>query len=232
MKPDEMDGVLAATLEDNRLSRGEKHALRELLADADIGPENLAYLQHRAFALAKEKMPGEDARQVLDWLEGVVKALRADERPAADATVGEVLFSPGHSPLTAITRHLDEAKRSIDICVFTITDDRLAKPILAAHQRGVTVRIVTDDHKATDRGSDVYRLADAGIEVRVDQTDHHMHHKFAIFDRRVVITGSYNWTRSAAEHNQENILVTDDPRFVGPYRGMFERFWERIAPRT
>lgn len=229
MTPEEMDGILAATLEDNRLSRGEKHALRELLSHADIAPRDHPLFQHRAFALARDKVEGLEAKQVLDWLEGVVKVLHAPE--ASDEPTHEVYFSPGHEPLRAIVRNLDQAREQVDICVFTITDNRLASAILAAHERGVRLRIVTDDDKSHDRGSDVHRLAAAGIAVRLDQTEHHMHHKFAIFDQKTVITGSYNWTRSAAEHNQENILVTDDPRLVAPYRKMFDRFWDQIAPR-
>lgn len=226
-----MDGILSATLEDNRLSRGEKHALRELLGDGDIRPEEHALFRSRAFALARERLPTHEAREVLEWLEAVIKTLGPTEPPSDASHVSEVHFSPGPACLDAIVRHLTHAERSVDVCVFTITDDRLASALLEAKRRGVTLRILTDDDKASDKGSDVHRLASAGIEVRVDQSDHHMHHKFAIFDGAAVVTGSYNWTRSAAEHNAENILVTDDPRLVAPYRRMFETMWERIAPR-
>ena len=53
--------------------------------------------------------------------------------------------------------------------------DRLMK-------RGVRVRVISDNDKAHDKGSDVWRLPDLGAEVRVDRSPHHMHHKFAIID--------------------------------------------------
>lgn len=229
MKPDEVDGVLAATLEDEHLSRGEKSAIKQLLESEDVGTEQLAFIRHRAFALARERMGDESSRRVIDWLEGVVKLLLPPEPKASIRA--EVHFSPGPACLDAITRQLEGSERHVDICVFTITDDRLASAILDAHGRGVRLRIVTDDDKAYDRGSDVHRLADAGIEVRVDQSDHHMHHKFAVFDRETVVTGSYNWTRSAAQHNAENILVSDDDRLVKPYQRVFDEMWERLEPR-
>ena len=228
MKPDEVDGILAATLEDDRLSRGEKHAIAELLSSDEIPSDELAFFRHRAFALAKEKLPTHQSRQVLDWLEGVVKALSPP--PAAESGCAEVHFSPGPGCLEAIKGQLRRATSSIDICVFTITDDRIASAILEAHRRGVATRVVTDDDKAYDRGSDIVRLADEGLEVRVDQYEHHMHHKFAVFDRCTVVTGSYNWTRSAAQHNRENILITNDERLVGPYVRVFEEMWVRLAP--
>ncbi len=144
--------------------------------------------------------------------------------------MARVCFSPGPECLGAIKSELDRARKKVEICVFTITDDRVTDAILAAHRRGVKVRIATDDEKAYDRGSDVERLFAEGIEVRVDEPDHHMHHKFAVFDDARLVTGSYNWTRSAAEKNQENVLVSDDTRLVRPYREMFERLWTRLSP--
>ncbi|MCP4146824.1 MAG: hypothetical protein GY757_03645, partial [bacterium] len=45
------------------------------------------------------------------------------------------------------------------------------------------------------------------------------------FDRSQVLTGSYNWTRSAAEHNHENILTTDEKNVVAAYKEEFEKLW-------
>jgi phosphatidylserine/phosphatidylglycerophosphate/cardiolipin synthase-like enzyme len=68
-------------------------------------------------------------------------------------------------------------------------------------------------------------LRDAGVAVRFDASLDHMHHKFAVFDRRLVVTGSYNWTRSAAENNHENILITGQARLVQAFHDEFERLW-------
>jgi len=230
MRPDEVDGILAATLEDHRLSRGEKHAIEELLSADDVTPERLAYIRHRAFALAREQMPTHVAAQVLEWLEGVNKLLLP--KPPKETSRAEVFFSPGPGCLDAISRNLRDANESVDICVFTITDDRLARAILEAHARGVKLRVVTDEDKAYDRGSDVFELASKGVEVRVDESEHHMHHKFALFDGNTVVTGSYNWTRSASTHNAENVLVTDDERLVKPYRRVFDDMWAKLKPHT
>jgi phosphatidylserine/phosphatidylglycerophosphate/cardiolipin synthase-like enzyme len=70
----------------------------------------------------------------------------------------------------------------------------------------------------------------AGIDVRVDYTDHHMHHKFAVIDERTVMTGSYNWTRSAALYNHENILITGDKAIVKEYLKEFHRLWDVMKP--
>lgn len=53
-----------------------------------------------------------------------------------------------------------------------------------------------------------------------------LHHKFAVFDDDTLVTGSYNWTRGAAERNEENFLVSQDPRLVRIYADKFEDLWE------
>ncbi len=90
------------------------------------------------------------------------------------------------------------------------------------------IRIITDDDKAGDLGSDVDRLASLGIETRQDRTDRHMHHKFAIFDQSTLLTGSYNWTRGAADRNLENFIVTADPRLLRAFSREFDRLWSQI----
>ncbi len=227
----DIDAVLRETLEDRRLSRSERRALSELLETTP--GRDLALWRHRAFEQAREVLAGpapsgHEVAQVLDWLEDVVKTIAHSGRPPGVPTLADALFSPGLRPLQRITGLLDAAQHAIDICVFTITDDRIADGIVEAHRRGVAVRVVSDGNKAADLGSDVCDLASMGIEVRMDQTPAHMHHKFALFDARVLLTGSYNWTRSAAQANQENVLVTDDQRLTEAYRVEFERLWRGL----
>jgi phosphatidylserine/phosphatidylglycerophosphate/cardiolipin synthase-like enzyme len=224
----ELDDMLRATLDDRRLSRTERRALKEVFADYDLSDEDRAFVRNRVFAMARDVIRHAQSEQVLAWAEEVIKVLQS--KPTRDPTIAEVHFSPGDECRLRIGRLLNGCSRTADICVFTITDDRLASYVLEAHNRGVSVRIVTDDEKAGDRGSDVYRLAAAGVKVRVDESEHHMHHKFAVFDSETVLTGSYNWTRSAAEHNRENVIVTDDPKIVAPYQRNFEQLWEEFAP--
>ena len=121
------------------------------------------------------------------------------------------------------------SRQSIEICVFTITDDRISDAILDSFQRGVSVRVVSDNDKARDKGNDVHRLRQRGVPVVFDRTPHHMHHKFAIFDRRCVVTGSYNWTRSAASDNHENIVMLNRPAIVQSFRAEFEKLWNEFG---
>jgi len=57
-----------------------------------------------------------------------------------------------------------------------------------------------------------------------------MHHKFAILDGETLLTGSYKLDPGAARDNEENLIVTADPRFLAPFQGTFDRLWAKLAP--
>jgi hypothetical protein len=190
------------------------------LADAEA---RLKSEQSRSRELAQQLAEAEARREVPAAAPRAITTRRELPRTSLD-----VHFSPGDECLFAICRQIEAAEKSADVCVFTITDDRIASRLLDAHRRGVRVRIITDNDKAYDDGSDVHRLGRAGIEVRVDRTPFHMHHKFALFDDRRMLTGSYNWTRGAARDNQENVVVSDDPRLLKPFGREFAGLWDKL----
>jgi phosphatidylserine/phosphatidylglycerophosphate/cardiolipin synthase-like enzyme len=228
MNTQELDQALRATLEDGRLSRSERQALSDVLHETPLDAARLAQLRARAFTLARERTTEPRALEALSWVEDLVRLLAHLEEPAAAGT-SRAYFSPGEACLTAILGELGRVRTSADICVFTITDDRIARAILQAHARKVRVRIVTDNDKQYDGGSDIERLRGAGIALKVDETEHHMHHKFAVLDGATLLNGSYNWTRSASAFNEENLIVTSEPRLVQTFAGHFERMWDALG---
>ncbi|MHC5539469.1 phospholipase D-like domain-containing protein, partial [Singulisphaera rosea] len=80
-----------------------------------------------------------------------------------------------------------------------------------------------------DLGSDIGRFEEAGMAVRVDHSPFHMHHKFALVDFEILLTGSYNWTRGAARDNAENLIVTTEARLVSSFMAHFDRIWKSLA---
>ena len=148
-------------------------------------------------------------------------------------SVDAAFFSPGDACWQHIVHRLSLAHITADLCVFTITDDRISRAIMDAHRRGVKLRIISDAEKAHDLGSDLQQFTDSGIAVKllrvVSHTDPHagghMHHKFAIFDGTNLVNGSYNWTRGAANINYENLIDTTDANLLQRFAAEFERMW-------
>ncbi|MBM3838508.1 MAG: endonuclease [Verrucomicrobia bacterium] len=233
MKDHEVREQLRLSLQDGRLERSERDALRQWLEEtAPDGPKRAVY-QSMAFDLAREALEHNTVPHysTLNWLERIVKVLTPLASAGTIQTVAEACFSPQHDCAGRIAQLLDNARRSVKVCVFTITDNRIAEAMLRSHRRGVRLRVITDDDKQHDPGSDIQRLSQAGIAVRADCTEYHMHHKFAVFDGTLLLTGSYNWTRAAALHNEENFLLTSDPRLLQPFRELFEKLWSEFSAR-
>ena len=203
--------------------------VRTTLASPGRPAIELRRLRARAFALAKNRVGDPDAVRVLEWLESMLGALGAEPEAEELAPESDVFFSPGEQCLRAVLSAFADAREKVDVCVFTITDDRIARGMLAAHRRGTRLRVVTDNDKVHDRGSDIAELARAGIAVRVDRTEFHMHHKFALVDDRYLLNGSYNWTRSASANNDENVVVSREARLVKKFAAHFERLWAKFA---
>jgi phosphatidylserine/phosphatidylglycerophosphate/cardiolipin synthase-like enzyme len=231
MQDQELAKFLQQTLDDFRMSRAEKQDLAQRLANIELDKHRQTRCHSLAFDIARGSTEPANADLVLDWLEEVTKVLRraSEEERTAERTT-EALFSPGDHCPNRIGGLLQAARSRVEICVFTITDDRITSEILAAHRRGVTLRVITDNEKAYDIGSDTQRLSEAGVPLKIDRTPNHMHHKFALFDRKQLLTGSYNWTRSAAQYNEENFIVTDDRSLIVPFEREFDRLWDTFDP--
>lgn len=233
MKHDDLEAALLATIDDRRITRSERKALRALVEDDDLDAHERNQLRSKAFDIARDVLDAPRAKDVLDWLQDVLGLLvplegRGASTAQAEQEIG-AWFSPGPEPLSAIITQMRRARRSVDVCVFTITDDRISDGLIGLANRGVRVRVISDDEKAGDLGSDLKRLQGSGIEVAFDRSEAHMHHKFAVFDDARLLTGSFNWTRAASGSNHENVLVTSEPALVAAYRAEFEKLWRMYA---
>ena len=221
----EITSLLNQSLSDDKLDTNEKHELYQLLLTLDVDEKR--YLRNQAFDLAREKIQqGNESLAILKWLERIAKLV--DKSYGTDTVKSTAYFSPGDACRGAIIRLLDSARQRVDICVFTISDNRITEKVQAAHKRGVRVRIISDNDKAFDRGSDVNYLQEQGLPVCVDTSPKHMHHKFALIDQQL-INGSFNWTRSATDYNQENIVVTNHALLLKQFEETFELLWQRFT---
>jgi len=137
----------------------------------------------------------------------------------------DVYFSLVDDPEGAIIEQLNKAGKSIDIAMYYFTDRNLANAVIDAHNRGVRVRVYLDKDQKEAKYSKSRYLAKHGVTILYSSNSYLMHHKFAVIDNEVVITGSYNWTASAGERNNENLIVIRDPPLASRYKQEFYRLW-------
>lgn len=162
----------------------------------------------------------------LRWLAYLVAAFLILQTVPALAEP-EIYFSPNGGIRDRLLRAINHTKATIDLAIFDFTSGELAGALLAAKERGVAIRIAADARQAQGKHSEIPFLLEKGIKVRLARGNGRgiMHHKFAIFDGRLLVTGSYNWTDSAERFNHDNVLILRDPVTVGRYHARFERLF-------
>jgi len=135
-----------------------------------------------------------------------------------------VYFTPGPECENNIVSGIDSAIKTIDVAVYSITNDKIVDSLIAAHNRGVKVRVISDRLQSSGRASLIGRIQDAGIPVVLNKKHKIMHNKFAIFDATDIETGSYNWTSSATQSNAENCMFFTQQDKV--FSRQFKYLWD------
>jgi phosphatidylserine/phosphatidylglycerophosphate/cardiolipin synthase-like enzyme len=150
----------------------------------------------------------------------------------------QTCFSPQGKCSAHILREIEAAKQELLVAVYAFTSDDLASALVKAKKRGVVVQVVVDrefdrtNENSKGRFFDVEKIPVRRVSGAAgkagDKDTGLMHQKFAVVDRRVVFTGSYNWTQSADIRNDENLLMFRDASpLAEEYRKAFFRLWER-----
>lgn len=223
----ELIALFEKSIEDDVLVGGEKKEIKALLKSNSFNKSELALLRSKVFDIANAHKDKLSIDNLLVWLETANKLLLVGSDSGVEES--KAFFSPGEQCRNAIIQQLKLASKSIDICVFTISDNFIAKEIIHAHERGIPTRVITDNDKCFDKGSDIEELTNRGVDVKIDQTKSHMHHKYCVIDGDTLISGSYNWTRSAATSNQENIVVSKEPKLVKSFLTEFNKLWSAFV---
>jgi phosphatidylserine/phosphatidylglycerophosphate/cardiolipin synthase-like enzyme len=158
-------------------------------------------------------------------------ALAASPMPAANTAITPLLLgsltggaSTNPGPADALFSTLAaSASTSIDIAMYDFDRASVRDALLAAHGRGVTVRVVADGEDAADPGYKPFytSLLTSGIAVITDTKSSLMHNKFAVFDSQVTWTGSANFTNTGFTLNAENAIVITDTAVAGIYATEF-----------
>jgi phosphatidylserine/phosphatidylglycerophosphate/cardiolipin synthase-like enzyme len=128
-----------------------------------------------------------------------------------------VYFSPNSGCTDAVVSALNQAKQSVLVQAYSFTSAPIAKALVDAHKRGVTVKAILDKSNLTEKYSDADFLAHAGIPVLIDEAHAIAHNKVMVIDGQTVITGSFNFTKAAEEHNAENLLVLNSQELAKRY---------------
>lgn len=155
------------------------------------------------------------------------------ENPSFSADFGTEHLSVHFLPdltktlLPQLLSSLEQAHSSIQIAMFTLTHPLIADALVAAHKRGVQVQVAIDYYTA--RGASkkaAATLLQAGVTLYHSRGMQLLHHKWALIDEKLLITGSANWTKAAFDTNQDFLLFLSP---LSPENQKFmQKLWKRI----
>ena len=132
-------------------------------------------------------------------------------------------FAPELDCASLIVQTLNNAQTSIDFLAFSFTEDSIGNAMLARSKSGVSVSGVFETTGSQTQYSEYGKLKGAGLPVYTDGNPWSMHHKVIIVDNHIVIFGSFNFSESANESNDENLLIIDNADLAHAFTAEFQR---------
>ena len=143
-----------------------------------------------------------------------------------DGTPIQVIFSPEDGAVSYLVAMLNDAQVSIRFLAFSFTDYPMAQAMVTRAQNGVDVQGVFETFGSNSPRSELKTLWCAGLPVRQDGNDSFLHDKVIIIDNSIVVTGSLNFSSSADEDNEENVIIIDNPGIAALYLQEYQKNWD------
>ncbi|MBC7472683.1 MAG: DUF1669 domain-containing protein, partial [Candidatus Sericytochromatia bacterium] len=141
--------------------------------------------------------------------------------PFPQVTVGDakirLYFSPKGGTKAAVIDALSKAQKSITFMTFSLTDPTIKDLVLAKKTAGLKIEGVMDDCLSRGKYSLIRPFKEAGMSFVRDGNQALLHHKVIIIDDQTVITGSFNYSDSAENSNNENTLIIDSKSVAAKY---------------
>ena len=152
-------------------------------------------------------------------------ALAQSDEPEMTVEVLGVYFTPVANAALPIVKAIDASEREVLVQAYGFTHNGIAQALVRAHERGVKVRVLLDQKSQSTNRYVMGLLTDAQIELRQDGKHAIAHNKVVVIDQVIVITGSFNFTNSAASRNAENFLVLKSEDLAEQYRLQWKNHW-------
>ena len=144
-----------------------------------------------------------------------------------DGTPLQILFSAEDDAVDSLIAILNDAQVSIRFLAFSFTDYPMAQAMIARAQAGVDVQGIFETFGSNSTRAELKTLWCAGLPVRQDGNSSFLHDKVIIVDNSIVVTGSLNFSSSADEENEENVVILDNPEIAALYLQEYQKLWDQ-----
>jgi phosphatidylserine/phosphatidylglycerophosphate/cardiolipin synthase-like enzyme len=167
-----------------------------------------------------------------------------------DSTI-QVLFAPHtrddqNHGINLIAQTLGQAKQTIDLALFVFSAQNLSEVLEDKARKGVKIRALVDPGFANRSYSELHDMMGFSLPDKRCKLEPHnkpwqkpiysvgipklaagdkLHHKLAIIDSKVIISGSFNWSPSAAHSNDETLVIIHSNKLAKHFNREMERLW-------
>ncbi|UOQ92576.1 phospholipase D-like domain-containing protein [Halobacillus shinanisalinarum] len=144
------------------------------------------------------------------------------------AQVDYIFSKSTKSPKQKIINVIDNSEKSLDIAMFLLTEGDFVTHITKANKRGVNVRVISDKTQAADQTKQtahIQKLIQSGVPVKINTHDGNMHLKVMISDKKLTTSGSYNFTYSAENKNDEVLVIIKSKKIAEEWADKFDEMW-------
>jgi len=142
----------------------------------------------------------------------------------------QVFFSPSGGCTQAVISNLNHATNNVLVQAYSFTSAPIAKALVEASKRGVNVQVILDKSQRTEKYSSADFLMHEGVATFIDAKHAIAHNKIMVIDGATVLTGSFNFTKSAESSNAENLLVIHDPELAKKYTSNWQAHLTHSEP--
>lgn len=146
-----------------------------------------------------------------------------------EGTPVQVIFSPEDGAVNNLIALVNDAQTSIRFLAFSFTDYPLAKAMIDRAAAGVDVQGVFETFGSNSPRSELKTFWCAGVPARQDGNSSFLHDKIIVIDDSIVVTGSLNFSSSADEENEENVVIVDNAEVAALYLREYQKNWDAAA---
>lgn len=151
-------------------------------------------------------------------------------RLVLEGTRIETFFAPEDEAMDEVILVVSRASESIRFMAFSFTDDDLGLAMRERAAAGVLVEGVFESRGTSSEYSEFGAMQEVGLSVFPDGNPALLHHKVIIVDASIVILGSFNYTSSADQENDENMLVIYSPEIAAQFLNEFNTVITQAYP--
>ena len=214
---------LTPALELNTITDAAMTTEHEVVID-NLSPGTIYYVKPYSQSGADETPTSTVVMATASNSSGEIKVYFNHEVNHSVATISNAIST--ESIIDTIIAYIDLSQNTLDVTIYEAENQEIVDAINAADNRGVTVRVISDDMG----NNAVLDNLNASISLLKGNANGIMHDKFIVIDREDVdnswvMTGSMNHTDANLGWDYNNVICIQDQSLARAYTLEFEEMW-------